>query len=379
MDLGEVVERVEAEAPGFYTGLPYHNWRHVLAVKEYALIFIERCRKYDLPVHEHSLLLAVYLHDAFFAVPPGWFVERKSGELVDSREKFSAVFARRYLQEQFGVSGEIANRVYDIIMATHFNVVPQTSEEMLMRAADIANLAGGYEAFSRNWDLLYLEACQMSKETPTPQEFALKTASFLPLYLWLQLRLTPEYYNEMGASFFHTYACANIVQKVREMCREVKVVAEVGPGLLPIVCDDSRFQDADVIYIGIDCNPNVLLPALKRVSAQKAIGSQIGPTYLIPGEAKRLPLLSDMVDCLVYRNTYDVMDVSEITRVLRNCAGAEVWVIETYSPDGPPTEPTKAEDRIERAKRLLTEGAKLEVQQIKKQPSDEFEIVAARG
>lgn len=373
MDLENVVARVREEAPMFYAPLPYHGWSHIEETERYALALIERCKKYNVQINKAALLLAVYLHDAFYSVPPGFF-RVDTGQKVTSREMFAAEFARRYLLEYLGVPAELAEGVYSIIMATHFSVIPDTPEAMLMRAADLANLAGPYDIFGQNWYSLYRENCLINGQALTEEEFALKTAGFLPLYLWAKLQLTPEYYNDRGASAFHTGAVGNIVRKVREVCGEViRVVAEVGPGLMPIVFNE-RFQDERVIYIGIDSDTKVLPRALKHIGAKRATGCQIGPTYLIPGEAAHLPLLNKMVDCLVYRNALVLIEMFEVGRVLRREPPGEVRVIETYSPDGPPCSPGRSKDRIRKLKEQFEAlGMKVLVEG---EPSGEFELRA---
>lgn len=372
MDLEKMMAQVRKEAQGFCSPLAYHGWAHIEETERYALALIERCKQYNVQVNEAALLLAVYLHDAFYAVPPGYFMNR-FGRLIKTREMFAAELARQYLQDRFGLPADLTEAVYEIIMATHFSVIPETPEAMLMRAADLANLAGPYNAFSQNWDCLYKESCLINGSEVGEEDFALKTAGFLPLYLWAKIRLTPEYFDVRGASAFHTGAMGNIVRKVRETCGDVRVVAEVGPGMMPIVYDE-RFQNERLIYIGIDLNEKVFPRLLKQIDLRRATGCKIGPTYLLPGEAACLPLLNEMVDCLVYRNALVLIEMLEVGRVLRRKPPGEVVVIETYSPDGPPCSPGRSEDRIKGLKdRFKALGMEVMVEG---EPSGEFEVRA---
>lgn len=372
-NLQRVVRAVRRQGPSFYTNLPFHNWEHILQVAGYARGFVKRCRQYGVKIDADTLLLAVYLHDAFFAIPPGTFVNPSTDRLMMSREELAAVFAKNYL-EKLGVPKPMAEKVAKMIMATRYDIDPKTPEEMLLRAADLANLAGPYRQFSRNWDNLRAEAELITGQSISRRDFALRQAAFLPLYLWLDIRLTPDYYNPDGASHFHAAAISNIIRRVRTDCQpsSCRVVAEVGPGQTPVVLQE-RFQGPDTVYIGVDNSPGMFLPTLKLVQTRKGLGERIGPTYLIPGDAAHLPLPKGQVDVLVFRNSAELLHPAQIMRVLRPGPQTMVLVIENYAPEGPPNSPYGSQERIKRICRVLEERVGLKTS-VKQQISGEFEI-----
>lgn len=341
------LDRIRAESQAFYSDSnPYHNWNHILEVEEYAERFLVRCQRCGVTVDKFVLLASIYLHDAHISVPPNFFFTSGSSPApITSREMFAAEFARQWLTERFHLPEELVDRVYGTILATHVSVVPQTPEQMLMRAADIANLGGPYDSFGANWERLLEEYPLMTGASISRKEFALKTASFLALYLWLRIELTPRYFNARGASAFHTDALCNITRKVGQECGgTTTILAEVGCGQNPIVFE-ADYQDEQMVYIGVDTQLSFFPRTFPHIDAKRKTGCPIGPVFLIPGESANLPLHNQMVDRLIYRNAWALIDLFEIVRVLKR--DGELIVVESYSPDGSPVSDESARTRID--------------------------------
>ena len=301
------------------TELHYHNWGHVEAFEKDLVELIGICRKAGIKdIDEDGLRIAAYIHDMHNQVKAPYFGFK-------SQEEYAGHYGFNFVLENGG-SLEDAKRVARYIHATHWQYEPRgrpwSTEEILMRAADLRNIGGSYEGFSENFVRMHNESMSISGTQFPEQEFARRSFSFLPLFIWRFLTLTPKAYNQFGASAFHTNALSNIFRKWVEVHGGrggVRLVMQVGAGRRPILMH-SQLPDSH-FYIGVEPDPQNSRRGLKTARAVlQAKGSRV-PAFFVPGSGSSLPIPEDQsikVDELHYSdvNHNKVVDFKEINRVL---------------------------------------------------------------
>lgn len=199
---------------------PYHGISHPTVVWSKAVELVERCTRYGIPVNVGALRSAVDLHDSLAHLDPKLLN-------FESSEALAANLTFRFLISE-GFSEEAAVEVASIVMATHPDVRPATTEQIIMRAADLWSIAGTYEEFSAAGNALHREQC-VSQGCEVPRETWVRGAqTYLRRFLWPMLTLTPEAADHDGRSFFHARAMQNLARQWGETFGdESHVVAEV--------------------------------------------------------------------------------------------------------------------------------------------------------
>ena len=196
-------EEIEKIAAQFYDEkLFYHNFEHVNYVLSSASRILNSCKRENIEIDEAVVYYAILFHDA-------GFIEDHTAMGYQSKEAYSADIAGRELKA-YGVSDNVIAKVRDAIMATHMNADCQTKEEIAVRAADLSGLADDYNVFKKNTVDLLKEGEMMSGNKMTWEEWKIKAAEVIELYLRQELYLTSDYYNVDGSSKFHINARKNI-------------------------------------------------------------------------------------------------------------------------------------------------------------------------
>jgi hypothetical protein len=127
-------------ARGHYSDeLPYHNWRHPLAVAKEVVALANRCGERGLHLDTGQLAVAAAWHDAEHHRDP------RAAHHV-SKESHSADLAREYLLAS-GQTENYANEIAKAIIGTTHGVRRGLNAIALHRA-DIANIGGPYGDFA---------------------------------------------------------------------------------------------------------------------------------------------------------------------------------------------------------------------------------------
>lgn len=203
MDLDACRER----ARQYYTDLPYHNFSHAETVLEHAEALLDRCERFDVPVNKDVVRAAVLFHDAGYHHDPETYEE-------PSKEQHSASIAREELKDM-DIGPDTRERVAACIISTHREAPFETTEEKVVRAADLAGLASDYETFKENSMTLREEHERLHDEELTDTEWISMMRSTIEQYLTQDIRLTPEH-SEDGVSRFHTAARENLERFIQE-------------------------------------------------------------------------------------------------------------------------------------------------------------------
>jgi len=166
-------------------GLPYHSFSHVEEAMERADELLERCERHGIDVDTEVVRAALLFHDAGYHRDP-----EEDG--FDSREALSASIARTELEDAGMGSGTI-DRVVDCIMATRPEATPHTTEDKIVRAADLSGLAGDYEEFLDDAGALREEYAYLHGERQPLQAWVEGVRRTLQFYLAQDIHLTPEH------------------------------------------------------------------------------------------------------------------------------------------------------------------------------------------
>jgi len=257
--------------------MPYHGVSHPDRVWTKAKILMERCAADGISVDGDALRNAVELHDALSHIPP-----RALG--CDSAERLASDLTFRFVMA-CGYSEATASKIRDIIMATNPDVRPTSTEEIIIRAADLWNVGANYAEFKEGSLALHREA-EITKRSEIPFSSWIRGAFlYLERFMWPMLELTPEAKDSAGRSVFHTNAARNMVTLWRETFGdETEVVAEFFPQgeIRPKLHDPKSF------YIAIHPDEESRKESLGRLD--KAALSVNGAALAVPGSRGAFPL-----------------------------------------------------------------------------------------
>lgn len=201
-----VIEK--AAKPLYQDWLPYHNFPHALEAFRQAEKIMGNCIAAGIPVKEFVVYLTLILHDAGYGHD-----HKKLG--FETKEDYSVHLAKPFL-EQFGVDDATINEVCRTILATKKDGTFQTTEEKIVRSADLAGLAIDYPTFLKNNLKLKAEAEMLSGQSISWQDWKRKSSEIIQFYLSQDIRLTPAYANEQGESVFHKRTRANLALLLEE-------------------------------------------------------------------------------------------------------------------------------------------------------------------
>jgi hypothetical protein len=95
-------------------------------------------------------------------------------------------------------------------MSTNQTAPFTTIEQKVIRASDLASMAGDYETFKRNNLLLKLETEMLTGNTFTIDEWKERTQNTINFYLSQDIHLTKKYSDKDGNSIFHTKTRQNL-------------------------------------------------------------------------------------------------------------------------------------------------------------------------
>lgn len=199
--MGAPVDEVQAAATRYYTDLPYHDWTHVQEVVDAAEHLLARCWQYDVDVDDDTVRCAIYFHDAGYQ----WEHEAVG---YDSKEAYSAAIAGDVL-DTLDMDDDRIETVQDCIMATHPDATYDTTEQKVVRAADLSGLMADYDTFRDN--ALQLRDEHRHLHGPIDDaDWVDQVRDTLEHYLQQDIRITPEHDDEHGLSTFHANAGRNL-------------------------------------------------------------------------------------------------------------------------------------------------------------------------
>ena len=131
------------EAEKLYSSkLAYHNFEHALRTKRYAKTIIKICLENAIPVNQQLVFDAILFHDA-------GYIEDSKKIGFNTQEEYSAFLANEPLKS-FNRTEEQIKKVQRSIICTTKDVRPESTEEKIVRAADLTGMAKDYEVFVKD-------------------------------------------------------------------------------------------------------------------------------------------------------------------------------------------------------------------------------------
>lgn len=295
---------LSTDIQNMYKNLPYHNWhQHALTVRDRALAI---AWKIDVPINVEALEIAALGHDVCFGDP--------NIKKHKSQEHFSAFVIGELLKNNYSYDKEFIKIVKNCIIATNAWVEPKTIEEKILRAADLGGLMSN-DIYREDFSKLMAE-----NKVKDERVFLLNSISFLTLYIWPSIELTPNYYNDKGASEWHSNTLGNIIRHYKELF-DAPVTVEVGSGSNPCVL----YENIDGLVIGIEPDKE------SRKNSISLLWGQKKTEIIVPGRGDKIPI-EENIDSLRYYNVVlrhsDAFNEEEIRELLPN----NVEIIESYTP-----------------------------------------------
>jgi len=182
--------------------LPYHNWDHVMQTVAASREIIQNCLAEGIKVRPYFVYHCDAFHDADY-------IKDHLSLGFSSKEALSVSIAEYEFRKFNFVESYIAE-VKQGIMSTNQTAPFDTIEQKVIRASDLASMAGDYETFKRNNLLLKLETEMLTGNTFTLDEWKERTKNTINFYLSQNIHLTKKYSDKDGNSVFHTNTRKNL-------------------------------------------------------------------------------------------------------------------------------------------------------------------------
>lgn len=188
--------------------LPYHNFEHALKAIDVGLKIAVRCEEERLGVNKEVVYYALLFHDA------GYHLDYERGGF-ENKEECSAHLAGVSLRE-IGIDDKIIKLVKRAILATVQGAEFYSTEETIVRVADLAEMASDYKIFLENNKKLKAEQELLTAEQISWDNWKKQTKKVIEFYLSQNIKLTSGYEDEEGISIFHKRAKENLERFMEE-------------------------------------------------------------------------------------------------------------------------------------------------------------------
>lgn len=182
--------------------LPYHNWDHAVLVAKLGERIAQEAQDNGIKIDPRAVYIAGLFHDAGYhesPLPNGY----------RSKEEYSAHIASEELKAM-GESADFIKLVTGAIRGTERRAKLTNNEAKALRAADLDNVAGDYDAFLANSRTLKKEYENMSGQTISWPEWRLLSVEVLEDYLDQDLSLVASDRSEQGKGLFLERCRVNI-------------------------------------------------------------------------------------------------------------------------------------------------------------------------
>jgi len=196
----------QAARPLYDAGLPYHNFNHALEATANGGKLVNRCNDEGIRIDARVVYYALLFHDAGYHEDP-------LSHGFSSREAYAAHLAEVALREH-AVPNTVIELVVAAIESTHADADFATAEQKAVRAADLMGMAADYSVFRRNAERLKTEHEMLSGATVSWSDWVARVSNVIEIYLQQEIRLTTDFYNLTGESWFHSRVRRNL-EKLR--------------------------------------------------------------------------------------------------------------------------------------------------------------------
>jgi SAM-dependent methyltransferase len=300
---------LRSAARPLYPSDPYHNFSHAEEVARNVLELDKRCHEFGIRIDLTVAFVSALLHDAAHHIDPvllGYdFSEELSSELAMN------------LCRKLRFSDSFAHGVGRTILATNPEVLLETLEQQVIRAADLQGITADFEKYVAQTHALWREYSDRRNANLSFQDFLPIGLGYLARFLWPMIALTPRAYDESGRSEFHLRALANIIGLVSSTYvtnnGRVRVVVEhlssAGPQIL------SDFS-TPTLYVGISANECIRKFGLISVQEQTKKSPNLRFGFLVPGSTTSIPLPNESCD-EIHALLQTSFELEEAIRILK--------------------------------------------------------------
>jgi len=202
MSLNELSPIAKAAQKHYNPQLPYHNWNHVEETVSASQTISRNCLMSGKKVNFSLVTHCLFFHDAGYG-------EDQTLLGFETKEEYSAQIARDELKT-FKLSQNYIDLVAKGVLSTNRDAPFITVEEMIIRASDLAGLAGSYEKFYDANQRLKKETEMLTGKKISNIEWKEMSEKIINFYLSQDIHLTNNYNNNRGESIFHTQVRANL-------------------------------------------------------------------------------------------------------------------------------------------------------------------------
>ncbi|MDP4039756.1 MAG: HD domain-containing protein [Candidatus Pacearchaeota archaeon] len=199
---------MEETAKKLYSNLQYHNFQHALDVAKKGLKISEICEKEGILVDKNVVYISLLFHDAGYH-------ENHIEKGFKTKEEYSAHLAENNLKD-LGFNKSFIKKVKKAIISTHKDLKFSSTEEKIVRSADLSGLASGFPVFLKNNKNLKKEFEMIHNIKISWDLWKEKTKEIIRFYLSQDIKLTSKYYNKKGKSIFHEKARKNLNKFLKE-------------------------------------------------------------------------------------------------------------------------------------------------------------------
>ncbi len=201
--------KAEKAAEALYSkNLPYHNFEHALRAIDVGLKIATRCEEEGIGVNKEVVYYALLFHDA------GYHLDYEGGGFKN-KEEYSAYLAEVNLRD-IGVDDKIIKLVKKAILATVQGADFYSTEETIVRVADLAEMVSDYETFFENNKKLKVEQELLTAVPVSWDDWKIQTKKVIEFYLSQNIKLTSGYEDEDGVSVFHKRVKENLERFMKE-------------------------------------------------------------------------------------------------------------------------------------------------------------------
>jgi predicted metal-dependent HD superfamily phosphohydrolase len=192
---------LEAATALYDPTLPYHNAGHALRAVSWGERLLRVCAQAGVRVDATVVRLALLFHDAGYGTDPSTIG-------CPDAETYACTLARRALTGR--ISTSVLHDVEAAILDTRRTNQPVTPEGMVVRAADLADLAAGYDTFAANSEALRVEQERLSGARLSLAEWRDAVDRLLSDYLEERLWPLELLHDGSEQPGFHAAAKANL-------------------------------------------------------------------------------------------------------------------------------------------------------------------------
>lgn len=173
---------LEKLAASLYSSrLPYHNFQHIRDVLIAGDVILLECKKNGIDFNESVIYHAILFHDA------GYHEDHETNG-YDSKESYSASLAENILNDEDYSEMHIL-QVKQAIMSTHMHGHCKSTEDQVVRAADLYGLMAAYADFREKSVALYHEGQMLRGENIGWDEYKKETCSIVNSFLKHKIKL----------------------------------------------------------------------------------------------------------------------------------------------------------------------------------------------